>query len=188
MKKAKAPRADARENRARLLEAAEKLFAERGASVPIDEIARQAGVGPGTLYRHFPNKETLFKAIVLERLEGLLEEARQLAGGNTDPGKAFFSFLRRVAEEGAVKRDLVDALAELGYDLKAQSAGEMKAVQSAMQHLLTRAQAAGAVRKEVKVMDIFALITAMVRAGDAGKSDPGQQDRLFAILSDGLRG
>ncbi len=180
-------RADARENRARLLGAAQSLFAEKGASVPIDEIAARAGVGPGTLYRHFPNKEALFKAIVLERLQDLLEEARQLAGG-ADAGAAFFTFLRRVVEEGAVKRDLVDALAGMGYDLKAQSAQEMDAVRSAMQLLLRKAQEAGAVRKEVKVMDVFALITAIVRATDGADRDPGQRSRLFTILADGLRG
>ncbi len=180
-------RADARENRAKILEAAQALFAQRGALVPIDDIAHRAGVGPGTLYRHFPNKAALFRAIVLERLQRLIEEARQLAGG-TDPGASFFSFLRRVVEEGAVKRDLVDALAEMGYDLKAQTADEIEAARSAMEMLLSRAQMAGAVRREVKVADIFALIAGVVRAGGATRSHNEQRSRLLTVLIDGLRG
>ncbi|HUI72522.1 MAG TPA: helix-turn-helix domain-containing protein [Spirochaetia bacterium] len=180
-------RADARANRAKILEAAQALFAERGASVPIDDIARRAGVGPGTLYRNFPNKEALFKSIVLERLEELVAEAKQLSH-DSDPGAAFFSFLQRVVEEGAVKRDLVDALAEMGYDVKARTAHEMGLAHSAMARLLSRAQEAGAVRRDAKVADVFALITAVVRAGDSKGSDPDQRNRLLAILIDGLRG
>ena len=85
-------RADAVKNRQRILEAAEAIFATEGLSVPIDTVAERAGVGVGTLYRHFPTKEALFEAIVMARLEYLLELAKAQAGA-ADPGDALFSFL-----------------------------------------------------------------------------------------------
>ena len=83
-------RADARRNRQRVLDAATAAFATEGVAVPVDEIARRAGVGAGTVYRHFPTKEALVEAIVLSRVEWLIGEARVLAGTD-DPGTAFFA-------------------------------------------------------------------------------------------------
>lgn len=179
-------RADARQNRGKLLEAAQALFALQGVSVPIDEIARRAGVGPGTLYRHFPSKEALFKAIVIERMQGLLQQSRQLAGG-VEPGTAFFAFLQRVVKEGVANRALVDALARMDYDLKTRNSEETKEIWSVMERLLSRAQSAGAVRKQVRIADVFVLVTAVVRASDTKSSDPAQRSRLFAILADGMK-
>ena len=106
-------RADARRNREQVLRAAREAFAESGYGVPLDEIAARAGVGPGTVYRHFPAKEALFQAVVTARIEDLLGDARARAD-NDDPGGAFFGFLGRVAEEAAAKRDLPDAIAIAG--------------------------------------------------------------------------
>ncbi len=89
-------RADALKNRERILEAAETTFASLGLSVPIDVVAQRAGVGVGTLYRHFPTKEALFEAIVTTRLEDLLDETKTRCDAS-DPGDAFFVFLRRFA-------------------------------------------------------------------------------------------
>src|SRR5260370_4133101 len=83
----RAMRADARRNRARVLEVAQAVFATEGLAVPIDEIARRAGVGAGTVYRHFPTKEALFEAIVISRVERLTEEGGSLASAE-DPGPA----------------------------------------------------------------------------------------------------
>src|SRR5580658_9490937 len=82
-------RADAQRNRARVLEAAEVVFAAEGLNVPVDVIAEKAGVGVGTLYRHFPTKEKLFEAIIVERISGLAVEARCRLTAE-DPGAAFF--------------------------------------------------------------------------------------------------
>ena len=84
-------RADARRNRARVLEVAQQVFAEEGLAVPIDEIARRAGVGVGTVYRHFPTKDALFEAIIVERLCAVGEAARELAR-RPGAGRAFFGF------------------------------------------------------------------------------------------------
>src|SRR5262249_5621414 len=107
------PRADARRNRARVLEAAEEVFASHGLAVPIDGIARRAGVGAAPVYRHFPTKESLFEAVVIRRFELLTDEARSLAGA-LDPGAAFFGSLQRLVEEMATKRDLRDVLLDAG--------------------------------------------------------------------------
>ena len=89
-------RADAVENRRRILEAAEVVFAREGVSVPVDVVAERAGVGVGTLYRHFPTKEALFEAIVMTKLESMVEGAAAAldAGSGEDPGEALFSFLQ----------------------------------------------------------------------------------------------
>src|SRR5580698_8036779 len=123
-------RADARRNRDRLLEVARDAFAGEGLSTPLDEIARRAGVGPGTLYRHFPTKESLFEAVVHERLQRLVDEARALRD-DSDPGQALIGFLDRMLSEMALKRDLVDALDGAGFDLStslASTAAELREI------------------------------------------------------------
>src|SRR5579859_3112251 len=102
-------RADAERNRQRVLEVAQAVFAAEGLAVPIDEIARRAGLGVGTLYRHFPTKEALFEAIVIDRMGALVD---------ADAGEAFFAVLGRVIEEGAVKKDFIDALSAMSTDVK----------------------------------------------------------------------
>src|SRR6476620_9438041 len=102
-------RADAARNREKVLQAARQAFAESGYGVPLDEIASRAGVGPGTVYRHFPSKEALFEAVVTARITDLVSDARARADAD-DPGEAFFGFLARIAGEAAAKRDLPDAI------------------------------------------------------------------------------
>src|SRR5579863_7264952 len=100
-------RADAERNRQRVLEVAQAVFATEGLAVPIDEIARRAGLGVGTLYRHFPTKEALFGAIVTGRMQSLVDEAR--AGLKAkDPAGAFLGIVGRIVEESSVKKDFVD--------------------------------------------------------------------------------
>lgn len=179
-------RADARRNRQRVLEAAEAAFAAEGISVPIDEIARRAGVGPGTVYRHFPTKEALFAAIVLGRIDRLVEEARARLEG-LDPGAAFFDFLARLGEEGRAKRDLVEVLAASGLDLDGAHSAVTRELRDAMAILLTRAQAAGAVRDDVEIEDVISLLAGVSLALRTPSSDAGSVDRMLAIVCDGLR-
>jgi AcrR family transcriptional regulator len=170
-------RADAARNRERVLQAARQAFAESGYGVPLDEIAARAGVGPGTVYRHFPAKEALFEAVVTARITDLVNDARARAGA-ADPGEAFFGFLTRIAGEAAAKRDLPDAISIAGSlreDLFA-----------ALGLLLHRAQQAGAVRAGIETSDLIVLLKGMF-AGLAGSSDPARPERVFAVLADGLR-
>src|SRR6266700_6667819 len=96
-------RADAARNREKVLRAAREAFAESGYGVPLDEIAARAGVGPGTVYRHFPTKEALFQAVVAARVEDLVADARRRSRAAA-PGEAFFGFLARIGDEARVKR------------------------------------------------------------------------------------
>jgi AcrR family transcriptional regulator len=174
-------RADARRNREKVLRAARDAFAESGYGVPLDEIAARAGVGPGTVYRHFPAKEALFQAVVTARIEDLIDDARARAD-DADPGGAFFGFLARIAEEAAAKRDLPDAIAIPG--------SLQDTLHAALDTLLRRAQQAGAVRADVGAQDMIVLLKGMlasIQDASAGAVDPALSGRLFAVLADGLR-
>ena len=173
----RALRADAARNRENVLRAAREAFAGSGYGVPLDEIAARAGVGPGTVYRHFPTKEALFEAVVTARVQDLVADARARADA-VDPGDAFFGFLARIAAESAAKRDLPDAISITGSlreDLNA-----------ALDVLLRRAQQAGAVRADVRIPDLIVLFKGLF-ASLADISDPARRDLVFAVLADGLR-
>ncbi|HEU5434463.1 MAG TPA: TetR/AcrR family transcriptional regulator [Thermomicrobiales bacterium] len=181
-----ATRADARRNRARLLAAAAELFAAEGSGVPIGEIARRAGVGVGTVYRHFPTKELLFAAVVRERLERLAAEARVLLAAD-DPGEAFFAFFRSLVEGGAAKKDLSDALAGAGIDIASHTGDLASEVRDALAKLLLRAQRAGAVRADIAAADLYALLAGVLLAMDQRRGDVALRDRIIAVVADGLR-
>ncbi len=175
-------RADARRNRARLLEVAERVFAAEGLSAPIDEIARQAEVGVGTLYRHFPTKEALFGAIVIDRVRQVIDRARELAHA-PDPGEAFYEFFTYLVEQTAANKALYSALSErAGLDLAPTSdiGHELNEVQG---DLLVRAQRSGAVRSDIDVSDLKALISGALAMQQHGASP----ELMLAILCDGLR-
>jgi AcrR family transcriptional regulator len=175
------PRADARRNREKVLQAARDAFAVSGYGVPLDEIAALAGVGPGTVYRHFPSKEELFEAVVTARLRDLIDAARALAA-DPDPGQAFFGFLGRFRQEAAAKRDLPDAIAVPGPlqdDLRA-----------ALDVLLRRAQDHGAVRPDITTPELMALFKGLLHTIGDQPPGPGNQalaGRLLAVVCDGLR-
>jgi AcrR family transcriptional regulator len=184
---AKQPRADAQRNRARVLEVAAQVFATEGLSVPVHEIARRAGVGTGTVSRHFPSKQELFAAILLRRLEQLTAEAESLAEQQS-PGAAFFTFFATLIREGAANRGLAEALAGAGYDLDAAAAGAGYDVTAGLRGLLTRAQQAGAVRGDVAYPDVKALMTGcLARADGGGQVDADALERVTAVVCDGLR-
>jgi len=174
---ARALRADAARNREKVLRAARDAFAESGYGVPLDEIATRAGVGPGTVYRHFPTKEALFEAVVTARVQDLVADARARAEG-PDPGAAFFGFLDRIAAESAAKRDLPDAIAIAG-SLREE-------LLAALDVLLRRAQRAGAVRADVRTEDLIVLFKGLF-ASLADVTDQARRDLVYAVLADGLR-
>jgi AcrR family transcriptional regulator len=131
-------RADARRNRERVLETAFDAFATEGLSVSVHEIARRAGVGTGTVSRHFPTKEALFEAVFVSRVERLVAVARQLSEAE-DAGAAFFSFFAAIVAEGAANRGLADALAGAGFDIKTATSEPEHDVMGALGGLLCRA-------------------------------------------------
>jgi AcrR family transcriptional regulator len=177
-------RADAARNRARVLEVAYQMFAAEGLSVPIDEIAQRAGVGAGTVYRHFPTKDDLYRAVVEDRIGSIVEEGRALLGAG-EPGEALFTFLRSlVLDWGATDRGLADALAGLGIDIKATMPEVKDAFHDMLDELLRAAQEAGTVRRDVEASDVDAILIGL-QAMQA--SNPDAAERLTDVVVDGLR-
>ena len=187
MAKAKPLRADAERNREQILEVAQKAFASEGLAVPIDEIAKRAGLGVGTLYRHFPTKDALFLAIVVDRFERLAAEADALSA-SPEPGEAFFGFLSHIVEAASTKKDFIDALSSKGADV-GRALGALKArYRAGLAVLLERAQDAGAVRRDVSVVEVQALVMGTFAASDqVGAASARMRERLLAIVCDGLR-
>jgi AcrR family transcriptional regulator len=178
-------RADARRNRAALLAAAEEVFASRGVSASTEEVARAAGVGIGTLFRHFPTKEALLEAVFQARMGQLAEQAEAL-GDAGDPGAAFFDFFRAVVENSGRKTAVTDALIEAGVDVHSSVAAERGRLSQALGVLLTRAQQARAVRPDVTLHDLFSLLVGASRAVEHA-ADAATRARLVTIMLDGLR-
>jgi AcrR family transcriptional regulator len=178
-------RADARRNRELILAAADAAFADDGVTVPVDEIARRAGVGTGTLYRHFPTKEALFEAVLVAHMESLLRFGQELAGSD-QPDEALFEFVDRLASEAASKRNLIDALSGAGFDFKATSSDSKAAFEETFQILLTRAQTAGLVRKDVQPADLMGLVMGACTLATPERTDCSQA-RMLAIVFAGLR-
>jgi AcrR family transcriptional regulator len=177
----RALRADARRNRERVLAAAQEVFAESGPGAPIDAVADRAGVGPGTVYRHFPTKEALFEAVVQARVEDLVADAAARAG-DPDAGAAFFGFLSRLADEAVVKRDVSEALAgpvPVADDVRQR-------MFAALDVLLQRAQESGAVRTDVRTVELIALVKGLI-SGLQAADDRHARDVLVAVVTDGLR-
>jgi AcrR family transcriptional regulator len=179
-------RADARRNRARVLEAAESILARDGMGASLREIARQAGVGLATIYRQFPTKEALYQAIVVERVRRLVEEARALATAE-DAGAAFFSFFTRIVADATGKKVLVDALADAGVDVEANVGDLKREMVDAIEVLLVRAQRADSVREDLAMPELLALLTAACLAAERSRWDERMRSRALALMFDGFR-
>jgi AcrR family transcriptional regulator len=177
-------RADAVRNRARVLEVAYETFAAEGLAVPIDEIARRAGVGAGTVYRHFPTKDDLFLAVVEDRIHRIVAEGRALLAAE-QPGEALFTFLRSmVLQWGATDRGLADALSGVGIDIKTAAPDSEEAFLALLRDLLRAAQKAGVVRGDVDVSDVKAIV---VGCQAMQAYTPEAAERLTEVVLDGLR-
>jgi AcrR family transcriptional regulator len=179
-------RADAVRNRSRILEAAEEVFAREGISVPIDVVAERAGVGVGTLYRHFPTKEALVEAIVAYRIADLVETAKSYAT-TTDPGAALFEYLHVFARQAAAKHDLFDALGSAGIDIKERCSRMLDDMMTALDRLRERAVAAGAIRADIAADELLDLVVGASHGHGPVVSDPARIDRMVTIVCDGLR-
>ncbi|WP_163510504.1 TetR/AcrR family transcriptional regulator [Fodinicola acaciae] len=178
-------RADARRNRLRVLRAAEEVFAVQGIAVPLDEIARRAGVGAGTVYRHFPTKEALFEAVVGERLEQLLGDATSLLSAE-DAGAAFFEFFAMKVEQASLNKALSDAIElSCGAGGRRDQPDTVHTLWVLMGQLLRRAQQAGAVRADLDPDDVRALMVGCVRAQDQLERE--KANHIVDVLTDGMR-
>ncbi|GII56225.1 TetR family transcriptional regulator [Planotetraspora thailandica] len=181
----RALRADAQRNRARVLEVAAEIFATEGLSVPVHEIARRAGVGTGTVSRHFPTKEALFAAILLDRMKQLTGQADALAETH-DAATTFFTLFATLVHEGAAHRGLAEALCGGGYDLDAAAARAGYDVSGRLRTMLAAAQEAGTIRADITYADVKALMAGCL-SRDVDDTDDIALNRLIAVVCDGLR-
>jgi len=180
-------RADARRNRERVLRTAQELFATEGLGVSLDEIARRAGVGPGTVHRHFPAKEALYLAVAIDQLERLIAEAEVLAAGD-DPA-ALFTLVSWMMASGAENVAVKSALVAAEFDLRIAAPGVAADLTRHVAGLLGRAHAAGAARRDVTVDEVMALVAgAFAAIRHAGAETSRERSAHIAqIILDGLR-
>jgi AcrR family transcriptional regulator len=181
-----APRADAQRNRGRLLDAARDVFTDAGVGAPIVEVARRAGVGVGTVYRHFPTKEALFEAILRQDMERLLAGIRRQAA-EAGPGEAFFAAVDVILDEGDRSTGLKDALSGSGLDVGVLLADVTAELRAALGELVGRAQEVGVVRADVGVTEVLAVVAGTFAAMRPHAGDDATATRIRAVMLDGLR-
>jgi AcrR family transcriptional regulator len=182
----RAQRADARSNRARILDAALEVFGKGGESASTEEVARRAGVGIATVFRHFPTKAGLLDAVLVSRFDRLRERADGLAGSE-DPGKALFDLFTEMVSDAPSKIAIAEALeAAGGAESRAEQAS--RELQRSVGVLLRRAQAAGAVRADINLPEFYALLIGMSRAGTYAELSPEVRARALGVVFDGLAG
>lgn len=176
-------RADARRSRAKLLEAATAAFAENGADAPLEDIARRAGVGIGTLYRHFPTRTDLQAAVFRNQVDAVCSTADSLIGA-VSPEQALAGSVRAIAGYLITKRGLSKALVNsLGRDSELISVCSLR-MRDTLDRLLDYAQRADAVRRDVSAQDVLRLVHGIVMATEQAPEDT---DRLLGVMLDGLR-
>lgn len=158
------------------------MFARDGLAVSVDDIARRAKIGIGTLYRHFPTKDALVAAIVIDRIGRVAERAEHLHDSD-EPGPALLGLIEQMVAEGAHKRDFVDALGGGEWLDTAAADATRQRFRRALAKLLAKAQAAGAIRADVSASELLALVRGVLASG----ADAKVRGKLLAILLDGLR-
>lgn len=165
--------------------AADEVFG-RSPAASTDDVARLAGVGIATVFRHFPTKTELLEAVLTLRLERLRDRALELAGSD-DPGTAFFGFFTQVVSESASKLAIAQALITAGSAVSedAQKAG--RGMREAFGILLTQAQRDGAVRTDAAFPEVYALLVGASRGATATGLEPDVRDRMLALVYDGLK-
>jgi AcrR family transcriptional regulator len=180
----RAQRVDARANRGRILDVAEEVFGKGGESASTEEVARLAGVGIGTVFRHFPTKAALLEAVLVREFDRLREQAEALLDA-ADPGEAFFGLFGHLVARAPAKIAITEALLDAGGrdgDAVRVSDGLRRAVGALLRH----AQQAGAVRDDVELPEVYALLASVSRATARAHLDEEARARLLAVVFDGL--
>src|SRR4051812_10207069 len=178
-------RADARRNVERLIAAAREAFAAEGSNAPLDDIARAAGVGSGTLYRHFPTRLKLVEAVYRDNVERLCADGERLAA-TEPPAQALLDWLRGFVTVIAEKRGLAAALTEEGRTSELFSECHTM-INATGARLLDQAKAAGAVRADADLGDVLKMAKAFALAAESSPEGPALAERLLVLSMDGLR-
>jgi AcrR family transcriptional regulator len=176
-------RADARRNYERLLAEAESAFAKQGTDTSLEDIARRAGVGIGTLYRHFPTRDALLEAVLHDRFESLTALARELPA-SLSPREALGGWLRQFATQATAYRGLPASVLATLHDESSRLYASCHAMRTAGMELLHSAQRAGEARFDADSADVFILACSLAWATE---QRPEHTDRFLALLMDGLR-
>jgi AcrR family transcriptional regulator len=178
-------RADAVANRRRVLTAAQEVFAEQGVEASTEEIARRAGVGAGTVFRHFPTKRDLVEHALAAHLDGLADGART-AGADDDAVAALDRLVAEMAEHAPTKLAMAGyLLAGGGFGDAAREASER--VGAVVGEVLERAQATGRIRRDVSADEIYFLVRGVAQAQAFLPVEPDVRRRAVQVLIDGLR-
>jgi AcrR family transcriptional regulator len=151
-------RADARRNHERILDGARSVFAEYGAAAQMDDVARRAGVGVGTVYRHFPTKEALMGELVRQKFRLFADRAREALDEEGEPFAALTDMMRRNAETTAHDVATQQVLAGAGEQIWAQAQAEQEELIALTGELIARARSAGTIRPDVRATDIGMLM------------------------------
>jgi AcrR family transcriptional regulator len=182
-------RADARRNRERILDSARQLFAENGAEAQIDDVAHHAGVGVGTVYRHFPTKEALIVELVRQQFQLFADRAREALEQLKNDGESFAALervLRRNAETTASDAGVQYAMAGAGEHIWTQVGGEKDELMVSTEALLARARRAGTIRSDAQASDIAMLMCGV--CSTMGRDGPGfDWRRHLDLVIDALR-
>jgi AcrR family transcriptional regulator len=184
-KRERAQRADARANRARVLDVAEEVFGKGGESASTEEVARLAGVGIATVFRNFPTKAALLEAVLVRRFDRLREQADALLDA-ADPGEAFLSFFRCLVADAPAKIGIAEALLDAGGDGDGEVARASNELRRAFGALLGRAQQAGVVRHDAELPEVYALLVGVSRATAHQHLGEEMRARVLTIVFDGL--
>ena len=174
-------RADARRNYEKLVAAARAAFAADGTAAPLEDVAERAGVGIGTLYRHFPTRQALLEAVYVDEVDAMARAADELSG--LPPWDALSEWLHRYVGFAATKRALMEALLETAPESTALSACRTL-LTGAGDGLIERAQRAGVVRDDTSFADVGRMVSGISVVSTV---DPEQKERMLQIVLDGLR-
>jgi AcrR family transcriptional regulator len=178
-------RKDAARNRALLVQAGRKVFGERGLDASLDDVARHAGLGVGTAYRHFANKYELAQAIFTEAIEGIVAKAHEAAAVE-DPWQGLLMFFEFAAEAQTTDRGLREVL--MGFHDAAEMQRINERIRGPLASIVTRAKQAGLIRPEVEASDIGLVVTMLCTIADLSADvAPDLWRRYVPILLDGLR-
>ncbi|MEU4575146.1 TetR/AcrR family transcriptional regulator [Nonomuraea sp. NPDC023979] len=182
-------RADARDNRDRLLQAARAVFTEQGPRASLNKIAQRAGVGPGTLYRHFPNLQALLVAIIGADVEVVCAQGRELLE-HPSPDEALRIWLRAIARHATAMRGLVatQMIAQPTPETSTALTACHQAIHATGDALLSRAQQHGNAPAQLDIADLLMLTNAIAWASEQTPADTGRLDRLLGLINTGAPG
>lgn len=179
-------RADAQRNRDRIIETARALFRERGADCSLDEVAKRAGVGPGTLYRHFPTREDLIDAVMKDWAERVIADAEKVAGAGLSPRETLQTWFQRfIANVGIYQGAARKVLAAVD-DPSSPIHRKCQVLALANEQVITHIREVGALRDGVDAREVLRLVSGVAAVVDDAGLEESQAEPMLAIVIDGV--